>query len=99
MGRASSTNQSSKAAVRDCARTAEPVGSILDVLLDLQNLDVGEAGENIALVVGRGLLGPAELRVGRNEGRDLAVLGAADPHALLEARIGLLVGLVVRHIE
>ena len=35
----------------------------------------------------------------RNEGRDLAVLDAADPDALLEARIGLVVGLRIRHVD
>src|SRR5260370_18967682 len=81
------------------ARTASPPASILDVLLELPNLGVGEAGEDIALIVGRDLLGRSELRIRRNEGRDLAVLGAADADALLEARIGLLVGLRIRHIE
>src|ERR1700730_12347509 len=73
--------------------------SVLDVLLELQNLGVREAGEYIALIVGCDLLGRSELRVRRNEGRDLAVLGAADPDAHLEARIGLLVGLRIRHVE
>src|SRR5260370_902397 len=86
-------------AVRARARTASPPASILDVLLELPNLGVGEAGEDIALIVGCDLLGRSELRVRRNEGRDLAVLGAADADALLEARIGLLVGLRIRHVE
>jgi hypothetical protein len=57
------------------------VVSVLDVLLDLQNPGVGEAGEDIALIVGCDLLGRSELRVRRNYGRNLAVLGAADPDA------------------
>ena len=81
------------------ARTAVPLHRLPDVFLELQNLGVGEAGEDIALIVGCDLLGRSELRIRRNEGRDLAVLGAADPDALLEARIGLLVGLRIRHVE
>src|SRR6516165_11079121 len=73
--------------------------SAFDVLLELQDLHIGEAGEDVALVVDRHFLGGAKLRVLRDEGRDLAVLGAADADALLEARIGLLVGLRVGDIE
>ena len=50
---------------------------------------VGVAAIDIAGVVGRDAFERAQLLGLRNEGRDLAVLDAADPDALLEARIGL----------
>src|ERR1700686_598896 len=49
----------------------------------------GVAGIDIARVVGADAFERTEVFLLLDEGRDLAVLGAADPDALLEARIEL----------
>src|ERR1700730_10953446 len=65
----------------------------------LQLLSVGVARIDVAVVVyadafeGAGILGFLD------EPGDLAVLGAADPDALLEARVGLVTRLRVGHVE
>src|SRR5262245_34641047 len=59
---------------------------------------VGIAAIDITGVINRNGLEPVDLHRFKNEGRDLAILHAADPDARLVGRIGL-VGRVVGHIE
>src|ERR1700674_1122537 len=60
----------------------------------------GPAAIDIAGIVEADSFGRRNLGIGcRNEGCDLAVLGAADADAGLEARIVVLVRLIVRHVD
>src|SRR5581483_7536706 len=73
---------------------------VLDELAQRHFASGGEAGKDVALIVDAKLLGGADRRIGqRNERGDLAVLDAADADALLEARIGLGIGLRVGNVE
>ena len=65
----------------------------------LQVHRAGVAGIDIAGIVKAGGFQRTQILGLRNIGRDLAVLGAADADALLEAGIGLLVGLRIRDID
>jgi hypothetical protein len=56
--------------------------SAFDVLLALEDLHIGEAGENLALVVDRHFFGGAELRVLRDDGRAKETRAASDRPSL-----------------
>src|SRR5437899_2804712 len=59
---------------------------------------VGIAAVDIAGVIDGNGLEPVDLHGLKNEGRNLAILHAADPDARLVGRIGL-VGRIVRYVE
>src|SRR5437763_14948560 len=70
----------------------QPLGTsvLLHIFLDREFL-VGEAAKDGAMIVDGEAFRNAERRVRWHDGGHLAVLGAADPNALLEPGIGLMI--------